>query len=63
MAAQNPSKLAKTSKRHDIDEYAIEIRHIPLEETEEYQRRKQLCFLLLQAAFEEKQEKPKKKLE
>lgn len=53
MSSKNLSKKKTTSKKPDISDYGIEIKYIPLDEHEENQRLRQLCFLLFQDTIEE----------
>lgn len=57
MAAPSLRKSKTTSKKPDISDYDVEINYIALEEHQENQRLRQLCFLLFQEALEEMKNK------
>ena len=48
-------KVTQNLNRPDIADYDIEIRYIPLDEKEENQRIRQLCYLLFQEIMEDLQ--------
>lgn len=62
MAAQSLSKSKTTNKKPDISDYEIKLKYIPLEEAEENQRLRQLCFLLFQEVLNELQGNTEKDL-
>lgn len=57
MAEPKKNKTQERVKKPDIDLFDVKVRYITLEEQEENQRLRQLCFLLFQEVIEDLQGK------
>lgn len=55
MSEPKKNKTQERVKKPDIDLFDVRVRYIPLEEQEENQRLRQLCFLLFQEVIEDLQ--------